>query len=74
MYILIENEETSEYLTGTNHWSKNPRKGERFPNGRLAFHAARLEAIDQFNIVGYIPETNQFINFNHGRGIGKPVQ
>lgn len=73
MHILIENEETTEYLTETNHWSKSPLKGKHFPTGPLAFRAAKLEAIGHFNIVGYIPETNQFINLNRGRGIGKPV-
>jgi hypothetical protein len=74
MYILIENEENLEYLTSENNWSKNPQKGKQFLTGRLAFHAARLEAIDRFNIVAYIPETRQFVNLNHGRGIGKPYQ
>lgn len=74
MHILIEIEETLEYLTSENKWSKNPLKGKRFLSGQLAFRAARLEAIGQFNIVCHIPETNQFINLNHGRGIGKPVQ
>jgi hypothetical protein len=36
MYILIENEETSEYLTEIKYWSKNPLKGERFPSGNSA--------------------------------------
>jgi hypothetical protein len=71
MHILIENEETLEYLTNENDWSKNPLKGERFPDGKLAFRAAKLEAIGKFNIVGYIPETKQFINLNHGRGARK---
>lgn len=73
MRILIENEETSEYLTETNQWSKNPLKGTRFPSSKLAFHAAKLEAIGRFNIVAYIPETKQFINLDHGRGTGKSV-
>jgi hypothetical protein len=73
MHILIENEETLEYLTDENNWSKKPLKGKRFLTGQLAFRAARLEAIARFNIVAYIPETNQFINLNHGRGIVKSV-
>jgi hypothetical protein len=31
---------------------------------------AKKEAICKFNIVGYITETRQFINLNHGRGRG----
>lgn len=71
MHILIENEETLEYLTNENNWSKNPLKGKRFLSGQLAFRAARLEAIGKFNVVCHIPETNQFVNLDHGRGIGK---
>ncbi|HEX3624352.1 MAG TPA: hypothetical protein VH280_02895 [Verrucomicrobiae bacterium] len=71
MRILIENEETSEYLTETHHWSKNPLKGKQFPNRRLAFRAAKLEPIGTFNIVCHIPKTKEFINLDHGQGIGK---
>ena len=71
MHILIENEEALEYLTNENNWSKNPLKGKQFLSGQLAFRAAKLEAIGKFNIVCYIPETNQFINLKHGQGIGK---
>jgi hypothetical protein len=74
MRILIENEETLEYLTNENHWSKNPLKAKQFLTGQLAFCAAAIEAIGKFNIVCYIPETKQFINLNHGRGIGKSVK
>lgn len=74
MHILIENEETLEYLTSENHWSKNPLKGNRFANRWLAIRAAKLETIGRFNIVCYIPETKQFINLDHGRGSLKPVK
>jgi hypothetical protein len=74
MHILIENEETLEYLTNQNNWSKKPLKAKQFLNSQLAFRAAALEAIGQFNIVCYIPETNQFINLNHGQGVGKSVK
>lgn len=71
MHILIENEETLEYLTGENNWSKSPLKGKQFLNRLLASRAARLEAIGKFNVVGYIPQTKQFINLDHGRGMQK---
>jgi hypothetical protein len=71
MHILIENEETLEYLTTENNWSKTPLNGKPFPTSRLAFRAARLEAIGKFNIVGFIPQTKQLINLDHGRGIAK---
>lgn len=74
MNILIENEETLEYLIEENNWSKNPGKGKPFSTSRLAFRAAKLEAIGRFNIVGFIPETKQFINLNHGRGTVKAVE
>ena len=70
MNILIENEDTLEYLTGTGQWTKNPRAGKAFPATRTAFRAARQEAIGRFNIVCYIPQTNQFVNLDHGRGAG----
>jgi hypothetical protein len=73
MHILIENEETLKYLSIENNWLKSPLKGKQFPTSRLAFRAAKLEAIGKFNMVGFIPQTKQFINLDHGRGIAKSV-
>lgn len=73
MNILIENSDTLEYLTTTGQWAKNPTQGKCFPATRLAFRAARQEAIGRFNIVFHIPATNQFINLDHGRGQGLPA-
>jgi hypothetical protein len=70
MNILIENNETLEYLTTAGQWTKNPRNGKSYPATRAAFRAAKLEPIDKFNIVWHIPETNQFVNLDHGRGAG----
>ncbi|HTY86205.1 MAG TPA: hypothetical protein VMB80_01965 [Candidatus Acidoferrum sp.] len=72
MNILIENPETLEYLNPTGNWTKNPREGKSFPATEVAFRAARGEAIGRFTIVCHIPQTNQFINLNHGRGQGAP--
>jgi hypothetical protein len=72
MKILIEKEEFCEYLTDTGGWSKNPRDGKVYPTTTTAFRAAKLEAIGKFAIVLHIPETNQFVNLNHGRGLGAP--
>jgi hypothetical protein len=68
--ILIENNETLEYLTATGHWTKNPDDGKCFPATRVAFSAAKQEAIGRFNIVWHSPKTNQFYNLDHGRGKG----
>jgi hypothetical protein len=73
MQILIQNAETLEYLTNESNWSKNPMKGKLFSTSRLALRAARLEAIGEFNIVCYIPRTKEFINLDHGQGIGKSL-
>jgi hypothetical protein len=72
MNTLIENNETLEYLTATGDWTKNPQDGKRFSATAIAFRAAKQEAIGKFNIVGHIPQTNQFINLDHGRGTGAP--
>lgn len=72
MNILIENNDTFEYLTSAGQWTKNPRNGKCYPATRIAFRAAKLEAIGKFNIVCHIPETNQFVNLDHGRGAGSP--
>jgi len=72
MNILIENNETLEYLTSKGDWTKNPLKGQIFPSTEPAFRAAKAESIGKFNIVGYIPMTNQFVNLEHGRGKGSP--
>jgi hypothetical protein len=73
MNILIENNDTLEYLTSEGQWTKNPQDGKRYPATRIAFRAAKLEAIGKFNIVCHIPQTNQFINMDHGRGTGLPA-
>ncbi|HZI31957.1 MAG TPA: hypothetical protein VFF11_06430 [Candidatus Binatia bacterium] len=70
MNILIENNDTHEFLTATGKWSKNPLEGKQFAATTLAFRAARQEAVGKFNIVYHIPQTNQFVNLNHGRGTG----
>jgi hypothetical protein len=68
--ILIENNDTLEYLTSAGQWTKNPKQGKSYPATQAAFRAAKLEAIDKFNIVCHIPGTHQFINLDHGRGAG----
>ncbi len=70
MNILIENPDSLEYLAGDNRWTKIADDGKHFPRTGAAFDAAKKEAIGRFNIVGYISETKQFINLNHGRGRG----
>jgi hypothetical protein len=73
MNIIIENNDTLEYLTREGQWTKNPLDGKRYPATQIAFRAAKLEAIGKFNIVCYIPDTKQFINLDHGRGAGLPA-
>jgi hypothetical protein len=70
MSILIENNETHEYLKSPGKWSKDPLDGKDFPATVVAFRAARQEAIEKFNIVFHIEGTNQFVNLDHGRGSG----
>jgi hypothetical protein len=70
MNILIENNDTLEYLTATGAWTKDPLAGKYFSNPALAFRAARQEAMGKFTIVAHISETHQFVNLNHGRGTG----
>lgn len=68
MNILIENCDTLEYLTIAGQWTKNPLEGRCFPATAVAFEAAKREPIGKFNIVCHIPQTNQFVNLDHGRG------
>ena len=70
MNTLIENAESLEYLTISNQWSKKAADGKCFGNTGTAFDAAKKELIGKFNIVGYICQTGQLINLNHGRGKG----
>lgn len=72
MNIMIENADSLEYLTGDNLWTKNAVQGKCYPRTGAAFDVAKKEAVGKFNIVGYVPETRQFINLNHGRGRGLP--
>jgi hypothetical protein len=70
MNILIENEESLEYLTGDNQWTKNAAQGKCFKTTGVAFDIAKKEPIGKFNIVAYISQTKQFVNLDHGRGKG----
>lgn len=72
MIILIENDETREYLMETGEWTKNPSTGKRFATRETAVQAAKQEAIGRFNIVWHILASNQFVNLDHGRGKGVP--
>jgi len=70
MNILIENAESLEYLGANGGWTKNAINARRFAATGLAFAAAKQEPVGKFNIVGYITETKQFVNMDHGRGKG----
>jgi hypothetical protein len=70
MDILIENNDTLEYLTATGTWTKDPVAGKHFASTNIAFRAAKQEVVGKFNIVAHISGTNQFVNLNHGRGAG----
>lgn len=72
MNIMIENCDTLEYLTGAGRWTKNPLEGRCFPATMAALQVAKREAIGKFTVVCHIPETDQFINLDHGRGKGLP--
>jgi len=72
MNILIEDTATFEYLTALGSWTKTAAGGKYFPATNTAFRAAKQLAIGRFNIVGHIPETNQFVNLSHGLGKGQP--
>jgi len=70
MNIIIENAEALEYLTATGEWTKTALNAKRFTATGTALAAAKHEAIGKFNVVGYVAETRQFINLDHGRGKG----
>ena len=70
MNILIENADSLEYLADDSRWTKIATDGKLFPRTGSAYDVAKKEAIGKFNIVGYVPETRQFINLHHGRGRG----
>jgi hypothetical protein len=72
MKILIENHDTHEFLTATGGWTKKPLQGKAFPSTVAALHMGRQEAIGKFNVVCHIPQTNQLVNLQHGRGTGLP--
>jgi hypothetical protein len=70
MNIIIEDAESQKFFMGEGHWTKNAAEGRHYAGTGLAFKAAKLELVGKFNIVGYIGETRQFINLDHGRGKG----
>jgi len=45
-------------------------EGKHFSGTATAFKAAKQESVGKFNIVGYVTETKQFINLDHGKGKG----
>lgn len=70
MKILIENNDAGEFLTAAGARTKNPLEGKMFASSAAAFRVARQEALGKFNIVCHVPQTNQLVNLNHGRGTG----
>ena len=70
MNILIENAESLEYSTGNGEWTKKVGDAKIFGTTGTALAAAKKELIRTFNIVRHIPQSNQFVNLNHGRGKG----
>ena len=70
MNIIIEDAESQKFFTGEGLWSKMATEGKRYAGTALAFKAAKQEPVGKFNIVGYIGETKQLINLDHGRGKG----
>jgi len=72
MSILIENDTTLEYLSSAGKWTVNPKAAKRFRMKDEAFEVATQESVGKFTIVLHIPETNQFVNLDHGKGKGAP--
>lgn len=70
MNIMIEDVDAQKFFIGEGLWSKTAMEGKSFSGTALAFKAAKQEPIGKFNIVGYVPETRQCINLDHGRGKG----
>jgi len=73
MNILIEDAESLKFFIGEGLWSTIATEGKRYAGTALAFKAAKQEPVGKFNIVGYVTETRQFINLDHGRGKGAAV-
>jgi hypothetical protein len=70
MKIIIEDAESLKFFTGEGLWSKTVTEGKSYAGTGLAFKAAKQEPVGKFNIVGYVAETKQFINLDHGKGKG----
>jgi hypothetical protein len=70
MKILIEDAETLQYLAPGGQWTKTVAKGRNFATTQAAFDEARKEPIHRFNVVLCVPQSEQLINLNHGRGKG----
>ena len=70
MNIIIEDADSLKFFIGEGLWSKNVTEGKRYAGTAAAFKAAKQEPVGKFNVVGYIGETKQFINLDHGRGKG----
>ena len=70
MNIIIEDAESFKFYGADGKWTANVADGKRYAGTNQAFKAAKQEPIGKFNITGYIPETRQFVNLEHGRGTG----
>ena len=71
MNIIIENQESPEFLGTAGGWIKNPVDAVRFPTTVAALRAGRQQAIGKFNVIGHLPDNNQFLNLHRGRGTGQ---
>jgi len=70
MDILIENAGSFEFFADTGKWTKKTVEAKRFAGTAIALATGKREPIGKFNIVGYVAETKQLVNMDHGRGKG----
>lgn len=70
MNIIIEDADLQKFFVGEGLWTKTAMEGKHFAGTAQALKAAKQEPVGKFNIVGYVPETRQLINLDHGRGKG----
>ena len=70
MNIIIEDTDSSNFLTSDGNWSKNMADGKVFSGTKTAYETAKSQPIGKFSISGYIAENNQIINLRSGHGKG----
>lgn len=68
MRILIENAETSEFLTAQDEWTHDAKRATTYATTTSAKEHGSAAKIGKFNVIGIFANSSQITNLDDGCG------